>query len=563
MSEATGIRAGLRTPILGSPTDPLVVEGHVVTGLGGWDVGSTGLTAAADRAVQVKLRVGARGGWLAGGPDPLRAPAKSREHAAAGDHRRRRRSPAVRAPPRPPPPGIVVHDGRSFEVDHERIEVLPTGEPVGAEVRLLLSLAIGRIVAEATAGAPSPSAAALRSVLEALQLVAADGSIADAIEQLLHDPAALVGEALDAAPRRAGLATGARGLLGAAPPAGGDDPASVRIADRDRHDRRRPDRPVAHARRARGRRPLRVVRPRVGDPVGAGLVGAVRHRRRDVARRRGVGPPRSRARHPPLARRRAAATPTDITLWPTLDAGPLGDLVVHVTPALFAQAALDVLRRADDTVRPIIDAALAAFGLLDAVGDLRLPVGLIQNPAGWLRHAETLGTDPARLVALVDAMKPLLGLTGDPGELVIVPGVALVAGNHGGAFELQATVDTAQLGAAPPTPLGRLVAGVTAGIVIPVSGTAHVTIDLRVGLDGAGPGRKAIHVALDDHLSVFVRPESGPDIGLYPTGPGIGAAAGAALDAASHALPFLLDKIAEQSGNSLPGHIGTVVARGG
>ena len=70
-------------------------------------------------------------------------------------------------------------------------------------------------------------------------------------------------------------------------------------------------------------------------------------------------------------------------------------------------------------------------------------------------------------------------------------------------------------------------------------------------------------MALDDHLTVFLRPATGPDIGLYPTGPGVGAAASAALDAASHALPFLLDKVAEQTGNNLQGHIGAVVAGAG
>ena len=64
----------------------------------------------------------------------------------------------------------------------------PTGEPVGAEVRLLLSLAVGRIVAEAAAATASPAAVALRSVLEALQLLAGDGGIADAVESARARP---------------------------------------------------------------------------------------------------------------------------------------------------------------------------------------------------------------------------------------------------------------------------------------------------------------------------------------------------------------------------------------
>ena len=61
-----------------------------------------------------------------------------------------------------------------------------------------------------------------------------------------------------------------------------------------------------------------------------------------------------------------------------------------------------------------------------------------------------------------------------------------------------------------------------------------------------------MHVALDPTLAVFLRPPSGPDIGLYPTGPGLGAAADLAVDAAGRALPFLLDKVAEQPATTCP-----------
>ena len=381
------------------PTDPLVVDGHVTIDLGGFDFGSTGMTAAVDRAVRMKLRLGARGGWLAGGPDPLRAPGKSREHALRAvtvdvTVPRGAGSTATAAAQ------LLVHDGRAFDVVHERLEVQPTGEAVGAEVRLLLSLAVGRIVAEATAVVPSPAAAGLRSVVEALQLVAADGSIADAIEQLLHDPVALVGEALDAAPRRETLAAGARALIGAIAPTGDDDPASIRIAT---------DTVTVVADLTS--RSLTLDAPEGGGRFGWAAHASFTPSTHDWWVRLGTDAAASPAGsvwvrlepgHASLHWRAAGtAAPTDITLWPTLDAAPLGDLVVHVAPALFGQVALDLLRRGDETARPIVDAALGAFGLVDGVsGDLRLPVGLVQDPAGWLRHPGALGSDPARLVAL-------------------------------------------------------------------------------------------------------------------------------------------------------------------
>src|SRR5207237_10769089 len=76
---------------------------------------------------------------------------------------------------------------------------------------------------------PSPPAGALKGGLEALERPAPDGSAADAVEQLVHDPGTLVAATLGDAVRRTLLAEGARALFGAGAPASGDDPAIVRI----------------------------------------------------------------------------------------------------------------------------------------------------------------------------------------------------------------------------------------------------------------------------------------------------------------------------------------------
>ena len=241
-------------------------------------------------------------------------------------------------------------------------------------------------------------------------------------------------------------------------------------------------------------------------------------------------------------------------------------MLLQLTPALLGEAALEMLRAADETVKPVIDAVLGPFGLLDDVPEpaVRLPVGLLHDPAGWLRHAGALGGQPARLVALLDALKPLLGLSGQPGELVFTPGVTLSGHDAAGALELRAVVDTAQFAAPPATPLGRLAAGLQASVRIPGSGDPTLALDLHLGVDGAGPGRKAAHVSLDGGLQVFLRPETGADIVLFPAGPGLAAAAAAgAIDAANHALPFLLDELAAQTGPSLAGIVGTLVAEVG
>ena len=191
------------------------------------------------------------------------------------------------------------------------------------------------------------------------------------------------------------------------------------------------------------------------------------------------------------------------------------------------------------------------------------PSRLVQDPAGWLRRAGEQAPDPARLVAFVEAFKPVLGLAGPAGELTFAPGVTVRFGAAGADLEVRAEVDTSQFDVPATTPAGRLVAGLSAVVRIGAGRPPRPQLDVFVGLDGAGFGHRAIHVTVDDQLAAFLRPDDGADVGLYPTGPGLGALAGAAVDVAGHALPFLLNKLAEETGNDLPGRIGAVVAAAG
>jgi len=559
-----GVRFGVRLPIAAAPADRIVASGSVMVDLGGFDVGAAGVSAATDHAVRTRLRIGARQGWLAGGPDPLRGPTRSREHAL------RALTADVIIPRRDGSTAtasglITLHDGRVFDIGLERRDVAAGAESVAAEVRLLLSLAAQRIVSEATASVPSPMAAALRATLEALELLAADGSVADAVEQLVHDPAAIVSNTMNDAARRPQLAAGARALLGAGPAVSGDDPAAVRLvadpvtvtADLNAHSFT-VDAPsgggrfgwAAHVSLTPSAASWSARLGTDHDSSPAGAVWAELDPARAVLRWRPAG----------------ASAPRDVPLWPHLDAASVIDALLELTPALLGEAALEMLRSADETARPIIDAALGAFGLLDGAPEpsVRLPSGLLHDPAGWLRHAGALGGQPTRLMALLDALKPLLGLGGQPGELVFTPGVTLSGHDAAGALELRAVVDTTQFAAPPATPLGRLVAGLQASVRVPGSGAPALALDLHLGVDGAGAGRKAVHASLDDGLRLFLRPETGADIVLYPAGPGLAAAAASgAIDAANHALPFLLDTIAAQTGPSLGGTVGALVAEVG
>ncbi len=340
----TGVRLGLRLPMSAAPTDRIVANGSVLVELGGLDVGATGIEPATDLAVRTRLRIGARQGWLAGGPDPLRGTGRSREHAL------RALVADVVIPHRPGSTAtatghITLLDGRVFDVDQERRDVAAGVEPVAAEVRLLLSLAAQRLVSEATAVVPSTIAVSLRSAFEALALLEADGSVADAVEQLIHDPAALVANVLGDAVRRANLAEGARTLLAAGPALSGDDPAAVRlVADpltvlADLNARSLTiDAPAGQGRfgwaahveltSTTASWSVRLGTDHDGSPAGAAWLE--------------LDPTRAVLRWRPAG----GSAPRDVPLWPHLDARAVIDALVELTPALLGEAALEIARAA-------------------------------------------------------------------------------------------------------------------------------------------------------------------------------------------------------------------------
>ena len=562
----TGVRLGLRLPMSAAPTDRIVANGSVLVELGGLDVGATGIEPATDLAVRTRLRIGARQGWLAGGPDPLRGTGRSREHAL------RALVADVVIPHRPGSTAtatghITLLDGRVFDVDQERRDVAAGAEPVAAEVRLLLSLAAQRIVAEATAVVPSTIAVSLRSAFEALALLAADGSVADAVEQL--DPRSrprswptcwATPSAERSWPRehaRSSPPALPSAVTTLPPSASSPTPLTV-LADLNARSLTI-DAPAGQGRFGWAAHveltpttaswSVRLGTDHDGSPAGAAWLE--------------LDPTRAVLRWRPAG----GSAPRDVPLWPHLDARAVVDALVQLTPALLGEAAFEMLRSLDETAKPVIDAAprrvrsprrrartggAAALRPPARPGRLAAPRRRAGRPAGASRRA------PRRARSRSSA------LSGQPGELVFTPGVTLSGHDAAGALELRALVDTAQFAAPPATPLGRLAAGLQASVRIPGSGAPTLALDLNLGVVGAAPGRKALHASLDGGLRVFLRPETGADIVLYPAGPGLAAAAAAgAIDAANHALPFLLNKLAEQSGPSLSGTVGELVAEVG
>ena len=72
----------------------------------------------------------------------------------------------------------------------------------------------------------------------------------------------------------------------------------------------------------------------------------------------------------------------------------------------------------------------------DAERALRPLAGLLADPAGWLRSADSLAASPAKIQALFDALRPLLGVAGARRRrrCALADGVALgVAADGAGA----------------------------------------------------------------------------------------------------------------------------------
>jgi large repetitive protein len=506
----TGIHAGLRYVLPETTSGTLAVRGNALLTLFAFDQPGGVNTA---RHLRVRLRVADRLGWLSATPDlELRMLSADLSVPLDGSA--------------PGTATVTLHDARVFGQSWERL-VLGDGDddlPVLPEARVLLAAAIQRITAD-VAGTAS---VALGQLLTALGIVATHGGVVgDAVDQLIHDPGGLLRQRLLVA--RSEIASALAALLG---PLG----ATIDLA-------------------------ARTVRLQGGSPSSGrfgwhanitaapdGLSGQLRF---------GADPPL-----PPAGGLQATVdlrpfgvtlrwqhpggTADTATLWPDPEPMPLARMLAKAAPSLGGHVALELLRHSDETTRPLIDALLDALGLLRGTADdadraLRPLAGLLADPAGWLRSADSLAASPAKIQGLFDALRPLLGVAGAPGTpITLATGVTLSVVADGPGARLTLGVEPT-LWAAPGGVAGRLAAGLGATLLVGPSGPPAFGLATHVGLPGAASGRQAIHALLSNGgVQLFVRPASGSDIPLIPFA-GLGALAAAA----EAALPFLLDRLAE------------------
>ena len=241
----------------------------------------------------------------------------------------------------------------------------------------------------------------------------------------------------------------------------------------------------------------------------------------------------------------------DLSLWPL----PSGSSVAGLLPAAAAMfagvLARDLIAAVRDLDQARLDPVLDFLGLLDGSGataTVRLPAGLVADPAGWLGRALAgQGLDPDRVASLVDAVRELAGLPAAAhGTLPLPLGAALTAGPAAGgglAVTLAVTADagdlhvacsgglTVRAGGAPPAPVLTVAVG-------PAGGTAS----LQLGLTGTG-------------LTAALALGNGNTVQLYPSGPGLGSLASAAVTAA---LPLVLSQLEQHAPDPVPAVLAAV-----
>ena len=257
-----------------------------------------------------------------------------------------------------------------------------------------------------------------------------------------------------------------------------------------------------------------------------------------------------RSRGTALARR-----PPQSPAWPDPDSAALEHAAVRLLPAECLRIAFEDLRALDDTARQVLDVALDAIGLLSS-GAVLLPAGLLADPRSWLEHESALGGgfNPARVTALLDSLKPLLGIPGGPGGWQLANGVLIRAESAGGHLRLGLGVDTADSRRSPRAAAVLLRCELT--LAAPPGANPSPSLLLSAGISGAPPGRRAVYVEVGESVRVYLRPETGADSVALP-GPARARTTGP--DGGRLCLAPDPDELASQTGAGIPGDVARVV----
>jgi hypothetical protein len=554
--------AGVRIPF--SFLTPPGGHGTTVTGAAMLTLGSaarSGPAITAAPAVHLELDVADSDGWLIGGPGTTPVggalPLELRRVQLLVDVGLHGGASGAR---------LVLGEGAALGAEWAQLVVQPPAAASGSieplpmlpEARALISALTAKL-----AGAAGTSPAGLVSaLLKAAGLADASGALVpDALDHLLHDPAAQL-----AAVPRAALMTALAGLI----PALGTTGDTVHLqlgpltvdgdfAARTIGATASGDGLIAWS--------AGVSFDSAGHPsMQAGLGDATRDAFAITAQ---SGPLRAE-----LTRPGAAA----VELWPSPDVDGLGRFAAAAVPAEALRVVLEGLRTIQTGLGTTLDDLASALGMLapaDGAGHRAVlaPLRLFDDPAGWFTQGGVLSTvtggpfDAERVIDLLEALKPFVGLDGTPrGAWPIADGLQVTATAAAAGATVSLSVDATSWLAGDAT-RAPFAAGLSASLALTPSGHPRPSVEVWLGIpDGPGGAstpehRRAAHAVVDGSgLRLFLRPATGTDIEIFPHLAGLASLLGAGIDAA---LPIALNELAKLSGDSVRDTIATLVSGAG
>jgi hypothetical protein len=440
-------------------------------------------------------------GWLAGGPTPAHPPSEPRDPRV----RWAELELAFDFDPLAISTRIVLHDASVFGVARERWVIDGDFEasdgPLPPEARVLLGEVARGISPLPTTGALSAFATVLERM--ALASVAEDGTFAfvqEGLEGLLADPRGYLGLVLGEATKRGAFMSALGALTGGTFSQDGNAvsatlPGGLVLAVRSGPPLaaaiRLPDGTVLLG-------PLAELRGEISlsadDHLAADLT---------VAGREVLGPGLSselRARVDSLA-------PEPVRIWlertlhAAADSVPYDELELYPDPDEEALAARASELLIGELARLILQWLVGGPGV--AGRRVRSPLALLLRPRAWLLHTSTLGSTsgdlrPAAVPPIVDMVRGLLGLSGDPGALPLPWG--LVLGTSSESSGLRVAIESDDW-----LDAGAAELMVELSTVISAEGAVAPSVGLRVRL-GDLPDRSGIAGAIDlDEISLEIR----------------------------------------------------------
>ncbi|MFC7496392.1 MULTISPECIES: DUF6603 domain-containing protein [unclassified Nocardioides] len=525
---ATALHVALDLPVFDLDLGGLLVGAGAAVELCriGRPAAGPGIEAGFVRGVVVELHLGVHDGWLVGGPGST---------TGGGDLRWMSARVEVPLTGEPGTAELVLHEATGLGIDRERwvVHVDPTAPTVDAvvpEVRGLLSGVVTRL---------SAASASLASLLDLLGLRTDRGLDPAGLDRLLLDTAATVRSRIAAAPAPAAaalraLVTGATGSGTTIGWTSGPVGVSLDLATG-----------ATTAQLA--------VEPVGGLALALDLAASATWARATLAvggHDDALGGVRLVAATPtgpgqPVTASLEVAVPArplrTVALWPDPAVPDLTDVAALCLPALGIQAlATAALRAASEDGRPLVLAVLDALGLVERLGAeaqrLRLPIAAVADPAAWVAALARSGsvTPGAAGVALLDALAPLVAPDRgtDPGW-PLAPGVRLDYAQVGDRLRLTAGCDLDLDLDVDTVVTTRLEVGAVIGADAPPA----PVVEASVAVDGVG-----LRLTLDPGLRVaLLRSAPSDPLPLFPDGPGLGEALGAA---AGSLVPLLLDELA-------------------